>query len=280
MRLACFGHSRDQDVEHQSRNPDSSSSDYRDEPLPGNGDTHISHKPTRIPPQGLSSLHQQGSSACADLHVPGEDPPSHAREHPDTENNHSTPYSHYYDNSSAADTFDPDSYAAQLTAIAVLEFGIIFYSVFIGLTLTVAGEEFRTLYVVLVSHQFLEGLALGSRLSSIEWPRSKRSTPYLLAIGYAISTPIAIALGLGVRQSLAPGSQTTLIVNGIFGFVYSSTILLYPRICVRSINLMALMATLRLLRLARRSFPSGRWPSSCFRTSLSFRYVKRTCRTI
>jgi zinc transporter 1/2/3 len=103
---------------------------------------------------------------------------------------------------------------------------VIFHSVFIGLTLAVAGEEFPTLYVVLVFHQTFEGLALGSRLASIEWPKSKRWTPYWLATGYAISTPIAIAIGLGVRQSFAPGSQTTLIVNGIFDSI-SAGILIY-----------------------------------------------------
>lgn len=40
--------------------------------------------------------------------------------------------------------FLPESYAAQMTAIFILEFGVIFHSVFIGLTLAVAGEEFIT----------------------------------------------------------------------------------------------------------------------------------------
>ena len=46
--------------------------------------------------------------------------------------------------------FNPDSYAAQMTAIFILELGVIFHSVFIGLTLAVAGKEFITLFVVLV----------------------------------------------------------------------------------------------------------------------------------
>lgn len=40
-----------------------------------------------------------------------------------------------------------------MTAIFILEFGVIFHSIFIGLTLAVAGDEFITLYVVLVFHQ-------------------------------------------------------------------------------------------------------------------------------
>jgi zinc transporter 1/2/3 len=120
----------------------------------------------------------------------------------------------------------PESYAAQMTAIFILEFGVVFHSIFIGLTLAVAGAEFSTLYVVLVFHQTFEGLGLGTRLSSAPWPKSKRWTPYLLAIGYGISTPIAIAVGLGIRKTYPPGSQTTLVVNGVFDSI-SAGILIY-----------------------------------------------------
>ncbi|OJD36797.1 plasma membrane low affinity zinc ion protein [Diplodia corticola] len=120
----------------------------------------------------------------------------------------------------------PESYAAQLTAIFILEFGVIFHSIFIGLTLAVSGEEFTTLYIVLVFHQTFEGLGLGSRLSAVPWPKSKRWTPYLLAIAFGISTPIAIAIGLGVRSSFSPESATSLIANGVFDSV-SAGILIY-----------------------------------------------------
>lgn len=124
---------------------------------------------------------------------------------------------------------DNDSYkafAAQMTALAILEFGVIFHSIFIGLTLAVAGEEFTILYIVLVFHQTFEGLGLGSRLATAAWPRGKGYMPYLMAGCYAISTPLAIAVGLGVRQTLAPSSPTTLIVNGVFDSI-SAGILLY-----------------------------------------------------
>ncbi|KAF2161691.1 hypothetical protein M409DRAFT_58778 [Zasmidium cellare ATCC 36951] len=129
-------------------------------------------------------------------------------------------------NHSRENAFNPDSYAAQLTGLFILEFGVIFHSVFIGLTLSVAGGEFATLYVVLTLHQTFEGIALGARLGSIDWPTSKRWTPYLMAIGYALSTPIAIAIGLGVRTTFNPESQTTLIVNGVFDSI-SAGILIY-----------------------------------------------------
>jgi zinc transporter 1/2/3 len=109
-----------------------------------------------------------------------------------------------------------EDYVAQLTAVFILEFGVIFHSVFIGLTLAVSGDEFRTLYVVLVFHQMFEGLGLGSRLASMQWPANKRFTPWLMAMAYGLTTPIAIAIGLGVRESYPVAGQTTLIVNGCF----------------------------------------------------------------
>ncbi|KAJ8118036.1 hypothetical protein OPT61_g917 [Boeremia exigua] len=120
----------------------------------------------------------------------------------------------------------PETYAAQLTAVFILEFGVIFHSIFVGLTLAVAGDEFTVLYIVLVFHQTFEGLGLGSRLAEVPWPKSKRWTPYLLGLGYGLSTPIAIAIGLGVRTTFAPESQTFLVVNGIFDSI-SAGILIY-----------------------------------------------------
>jgi len=119
-----------------------------------------------------------------------------------------------------------EALAAQLTSIFVLEFGIIFHSIFIGLTLAVAGEEFKTLYVVLVFHQTFEGLGLGTRLSAVPWYKSQRWIPYLLGVTFALSTPIAIAIGLGVRTTYPPSSQTTLVTNGVFDSI-SAGILIY-----------------------------------------------------
>lgn len=145
-------------------------------------------------------------------HMPGEDHLGHSREHPDTE--------------SGKKAAEMEDYMAQLTSVFILEFGVIFHSIFIGLTLAVSGDEFTTLYIVLVFHQTFEGLGLGSRLATIAWPRAKRFTPYILAVAYGLSTPIAIAIGLGVRHSYPPKGRTTLIVNGVFDSI-SAGILIY-----------------------------------------------------
>ncbi|OAG10567.1 ZIP zinc/iron transport family [Paraphaeosphaeria sporulosa] len=150
-------------------------------------------------------------------HQIGEDHLGHTRDHTD--------------NSELGSDFEargiiPETYAAQITAIFILEFGVIFHSIFIGLTLAVSGDEFITLYIVLVFHQMFEGLGLGSRLAMVPWPKSKRWTPYIMGIAYGLSTPIAIAVGLGVRTSYPPESTTTLLTNGVFDSI-SAGILIY-----------------------------------------------------
>jgi zinc transporter 1/2/3 len=113
-----------------------------------------------------------------------------------------------------------------MTAIFILEFGVLFHSVFIGLTLAVAGDDFTILYIVLAFHQTFEGLGLGSRLATASWPKKKYWMPWLLGVLYGLATPIAIAIGLGVRKTLAPNSQHTRIANGIFDSI-SAGILIY-----------------------------------------------------
>ena len=208
MRYAKFGHSHahaHDDVEHQSHKHSKKHDGNSSENVKGAEQHDLQDSPRH--------------ASCAGPHVPGDDHLSHAREHLDRE------AAHTYQNHPTK-TFDPESYSAQLTAIAILEFGVVFHSIFIGLTLAVSGAEFATLYVVLVFHQTFEGLALGTRLASIEWPPSRRWTPYLLGSLYAISTPIAIAIGLGVKSTFAPGSQRTLIINGVFDSI-SAGILIY-----------------------------------------------------
>lgn len=119
-----------------------------------------------------------------------------------------------------------ETYGAQLISIFVLEFGIIFHSVFIGLTLAVSGEEFKDLYIVLVFHQMFEGFGLGTRLATAPWPKNKVWTPWLLGLAFGLTTPIAIAIGLGVRKTYPPGGKTASITNGLFDSI-SSGILLY-----------------------------------------------------
>ncbi|MCJ1440414.1 MAG: hypothetical protein MMC23_000897 [Stictis urceolatum] len=190
MRYATFGHDHDSEDGHSHGATDVDADDFKEH----------AQSPRAARSHSISQMR-------------GEDHLSHTRAHTDTD-------------TQVAANQPVEDYAAQMTAIFILEFGVIFHSVFIGLTLAVAGEEFNTLYVVLVFHQTFEGLGLGSRLAVTPWPKSKQWTPYFMGLAFALSTPIAMAIGLGVRQTYAPGSETALITNGIFDSI-SAGILIY-----------------------------------------------------
>jgi len=118
------------------------------------------------------------------------------------------------------------SFQQQIAAFLILEFGVIFHSVFIGLNLGTAGAEFSILYPVLVFHQSFEGLGIGARLSAIPIPQRLSWLPWALCLGYGLTTPIAIAIGLGLRTTYNSGSYTANVVNGLFDAI-SAGILIY-----------------------------------------------------
>ncbi|KAF4769206.1 hypothetical protein N7455_008854 [Penicillium solitum] len=113
----------------------------------------------------------------------------------------------------------------QLAALLILEFGVIFHSVIIGLNLGVAGDEFATLYPVLVFHQSFEGLGIGARMSSIPFKKGSW-LPWFLCSAYGLTTPISIAIGLGLRTTYNPGSFTANVVSGVLDSI-SAGILVY-----------------------------------------------------
>ncbi|KAF8518935.1 ZIP-like iron-zinc transporter [Hysterangium stoloniferum] len=118
-----------------------------------------------------------------------------------------------------------DTAIARIIGIAILEFGVLFHSLLIGLTLAV-DEEFKILFVVLVFHQMFEGLGLGSRLAHLDLPPKYSWVPVIGACIYGVTTPLGIAIGLGVRTTYNPDSTTASIVSGSLDAT-SSGILLY-----------------------------------------------------
>ncbi len=118
------------------------------------------------------------------------------------------------------------SFRQQIAAFLILEFGVIFHSVIIGLNLGTTGAEFNTLYPVLVFHQSFEGLGIGARMSAIPFPKRLSWLPWFLCSGYGLTTPIAIAVGLGVRYTYESGSFTANVVSGVLDAI-SAGILIY-----------------------------------------------------
>ena len=86
----------------------------------------------------------------------------------------------------------------------------------IGLTIVVAGDSFYvTLFVVIIFHQAFEGLALGARIALL----SGRCTPFfptklLMALAFALITPIGMAIGLGVLNNFNGNDSSTLVALG------------------------------------------------------------------
>ena len=118
------------------------------------------------------------------------------------------------------------SFRQQIAAFLILEFGVIFHSVIIGLNLGTAGSEFATLYPVLVFHQSFEGLGIGARMSAIPFPPRWAWLQWALCTAYGLTTPIAIAIGLGLRTTYNSGSYTANVVSGVFDSL-SAGILIY-----------------------------------------------------
>ncbi|EPX71068.1 ZIP zinc transporter Zrt1 [Schizosaccharomyces octosporus yFS286] len=114
----------------------------------------------------------------------------------------------------------------QIGAFLVLESGIILHSVIIGLTTAISGEEFRTLFPVVVFHQAFEGTGLGARLSSMAWSKGFNIQPWIMGGTYALFTPIGMAAGLGAREHWNPLSHGTYATQGVLDAI-SSGILIY-----------------------------------------------------
>jgi zinc transporter 1/2/3 len=118
------------------------------------------------------------------------------------------------------------SFKTQIAAFLILEFGIIFHSVIIGLNLGTAGKEFVILYPVIVFHQAFEGFGVGARMSAIPFPKRLAWLQWVLCASYGLTTPLAIAIGVGLRTSYDGQSFQANIISGVFDAT-SAGILIY-----------------------------------------------------
>ncbi|KAI4323259.1 hypothetical protein L6164_022879 [Bauhinia variegata] len=107
----------------------------------------------------------------------------------------------------------------------VLELGIVVHSVIIGISLgaAVSIDTIKPLLVALSFHQFFEGMGLGGCISQAEF--KSRSTA-IMATFFSLTTPIGIAIGIGISSVYKQNSPTSLIVEGVFNSA-SAGILIY-----------------------------------------------------
>ncbi|KAL2162224.1 hypothetical protein VTH06DRAFT_7137 [Thermothelomyces fergusii] len=120
---------------------------------------------------------------------------------------------------------DPLVFRKMSMNITLLEGGILFHSVFVGMTVSITIDGFVVLLVAILFHQMFEGLGLGSRIAAVPYPRGS-VRPWLLVVAFGTTAPIGQAIGLAVRDSYDPNSAFGLIIVGVFNAI-SSGLLLY-----------------------------------------------------
>lgn len=187
---------------------------------------------------GTSMLHKKGLGNIVHHHAVGHTDAHHAQEELAAEMEHEHHVSE--DNDSTLKAKDEEEApmlrmskactgASEIVGVFVLELGVVFHSVIIGLTLATSPWEgdgrFPVLFPVIVFHQVFEGLGLGSRLAFL--PDSLGHwLPVMLALAYSVCTPIGMAIGLGVRETFTTNTATGNYVTGIFDSI-SAGILIY-----------------------------------------------------
>ncbi|KAK3329293.1 Zinc/iron permease [Apodospora peruviana] len=120
---------------------------------------------------------------------------------------------------------DAEEQRRLLLQCVLLEAGILFHSVFIGMALSVAtGPTFAVFLIAIAFHQSFEGLALGTRIAAIHFPRSS-PRPWLMVLAFGATTPVGQAIGLFVHRFYDPMSQTGLLMVGFMNAISSGLLL-------------------------------------------------------
>ncbi|PVG01035.1 Zinc/iron permease [Serendipita vermifera] len=124
--------------------------------------------------------------------------------------------------------------------VALLEMGILFHSVFIGMALSVSkGSGFVILFIAIVFHQTFEGLSLGTRISLLRFEPdgvsrkwyipSPPARPYIMSSLYGLTTPLGQAIGLillySPHTSYDPASATALVLVGVMNAISAGLLL-------------------------------------------------------
>ncbi|KAF2119027.1 Fe transport protein 3 [Lophiotrema nucula] len=131
----------------------------------------------------------------------------------------------YFEDDVEQGAVDPMVLKKQSMQITLIEGGILFHSVFVGMTVSITSEGFVILLIAIVFHQMFEGLGLGSRIAAVPYPNGSWK-PWALVVAFGTTAPFGQALGLATRGSYDPNSAFGLIIVGVFNAI-SSGLLIY-----------------------------------------------------
>ncbi|XP_065849554.1 zinc transporter 8-like [Euphorbia lathyris] len=107
----------------------------------------------------------------------------------------------------------------------VLELGIVAHSLIIGISLgaSQSPKTIKPLIAALTFHQFFEGMGLGGCIFQAKF---KTKAMVMMGLFFSLTTPLGIAIGIGISEGYDENSPTALIVQGIFDAA-SAGILIY-----------------------------------------------------
>lgn len=110
----------------------------------------------------------------------------------------------------------------------LLEAGILFHSIFIGMAVSVAtGTAFIVLLIAICFHQTFEGFALGARIANLipALFDARSPKPWLMCLAYGMTTPIGQVVGLLLHRLYDPNSEVGLLTVGITNAISSGLLL-------------------------------------------------------
>lgn len=174
---------------------------------------------TALPLRGMAPLHGSTSNMAQGLNSLQAATADRIR--PICENESDVPtgqkskvYQSSHESSSSLSTMAEHKLRKERLQCVLLEVGILFHSVFIGMALSVSvGSDFVVLLIAIVFHQTFEGLALGSRIATVKWGE-KPKQPWLMAAAYGCTTPLGQAIGLATSSLYRPDSEAGLLLVG------------------------------------------------------------------
>jgi zinc transporter 1/2/3 len=169
--------------------------------------------------QPNSHYHDQNENDDSDLDLDELDPTTESFQPP--ENNLEATNGHEIHSNLSPE----EQQKRQILQCLLLEAGILFHSIFIGMAVSVAtGPPFVVFLVAIAFHQSFEGLALGSRIAAINFPHHS-PRPWLMVLAYGTTTPIGQAIGLVVHNLYDPQSAAGLLMVGFMNGISSGLLL-------------------------------------------------------